>query len=114
MDLDRILPDKRWSEAIVHNNTLYYTAVPENLENDFEIQMNSLLDCVDAMLSRVGSHRSRIIDITIFLVDIQYLDKMNALWDKWVVAGSAPVRCTIVTQLVVPQYLVEMKIIAAV
>lgn len=38
---------------------------------------------------------------------------MNAAQDAWVVAGSAPVRCTVQAQLMNPKYKVEIKIIAA-
>lgn len=114
MDIDRILPSERWSEAIVHNNVLYFTAVPENLTNDIELQMQSMLSSVDDMLKRVGSDRSRILDATIFIVDSKHLQGMNKIWDSWVIAGSAPVRCTVIASLVVPEYLVEMKITAAI
>ncbi|SET37584.1 RidA family protein [Thorsellia anophelis] len=114
MDIDRILPSDRWSEAIVHNNVLYFTAVPEIITNNIEIQMQSLLDSIDDMLKRVGSDRSRILDATIFLTDKKDLSGMNKIWDKWVIAGSAPVRCTVIASLVVPEYLVEMKITAAI
>ena len=30
MNIERIDPDQRWSEAVVHNETVYYTSVPEN------------------------------------------------------------------------------------
>ena len=39
---------------------------------------------------------------------------MNKAWDAWVVAGHAPVRCTVQTKLMNPRYKVEIKIIAAV
>lgn len=38
---------------------------------------------------------------------------MNAARDARVVAGSAPVRCTVQAQLMNPKYKVEIKIIAA-
>ncbi|NAS62264.1 hypothetical protein CVE36_11435, partial [Pseudomonas syringae pv. actinidiae] len=30
MSITRINPDARWSDAVIYNNTLYYTSVPEN------------------------------------------------------------------------------------
>jgi len=39
---------------------------------------------------------------------------MNRAWDEWVVAGHAPVRCTVQAKLMNPAYKVEIKIIAAV
>lgn len=39
---------------------------------------------------------------------------MNKARDAWVVAGHAPVRCTVQATLMKPEYKVEIKIIAAV
>ena len=38
---------------------------------------------------------------------------MNAVWDRWVVHGHTPPRATVEAKLAKPEYLVEVKIIAA-
>ncbi|MCH6192916.1 RidA family protein [Serratia sp. X10] len=113
MNIERIDPDKRWSEAVVHNETVYYTSVPENLDDDATAQTANALAAIDVLLERVGSDKSRILDATIFLANTADFAAMNAAWDAWVVAGSAPVRCTVQAQLMNPKYKVEIKIIAA-
>ncbi|CAI1546449.1 TPA: RidA family protein [Serratia liquefaciens] len=114
MNIERIDPDKRWSEAVVHNDTVYYTSVPENLDDDATAQTANALAAIDVILARVGSDKSRVLDATIFLADGADFAAMNAAWDAWVVAGSAPVRCTVQAKLMNPKYKVEIKIIAAV
>ncbi|CAI1589000.1 putative endoribonuclease L-PSP [Serratia liquefaciens] len=114
MNIERIDPDKRWSEAVVHNDTVYYTSVPENLDDDATAQTANALAAIDMILARVGSDKSRVLDATIFLADDADFAAMNAAWDAWVVAGSAPVRCTVQAKLMNPKYKVEIKIIAAV
>ncbi|BEO42740.1 hypothetical protein SMQE13_20910 [Serratia marcescens] len=113
MNVERIDPDQRWSEAVVHNETVYYTSVPENLDDDATAQTANALAAIDVLLERVGSDKSRILDATIFLANTADFAAMNAAWDAWVVAGSAPVRCTVQAQLMNPKYKVEIKIIAA-
>ncbi|BEN59408.1 TPA: RidA family protein [Serratia marcescens] len=113
MNIERIDPDQRWSEAVVHNETVYYTSVPENLDDDATAQTANALAAIDVLLERVGSDKSRILDATIFLANSTDFAAMNAAWDAWVVAGSAPVRCTVQAQLMNPKYKVEIKIIAA-
>lgn len=113
MNIERIDPDKRWSEAVVHNDTIYYTSVPENLDDDSTAQTANALAAIDVILARVGSDKSRVLDATIFLADGADFAAMNAAWDAWVVAGSAPVRCTVEAKLMNPKYKVEIKIIAA-
>ena len=99
MTIVRIDAEARWSDVVIHNNTLYYTGVPENL---------------DAVLEKQGSNKSSILDATIFLADKNDFAAMNKAWDAWVVAGHAPVRCTVQAGLMNPKYKVEIKIVAAV
>ena len=34
MTIVRIDAEARWSDVVIHNNTLYYTGVPENLDGN--------------------------------------------------------------------------------
>ncbi|MFI8416900.1 RidA family protein [Serratia sp. NPDC078593] len=113
MNIERIDPEQRWSEAVIHNETVYYTSVPENLDDDATAQTANALAAIDVLLARVGSDKSRILDATIFLADSADFAAMNAAWDAWVVPGNAPVRCTVQAKLMNPKYKVEIKIIAA-
>lgn len=114
MTIKRIDAEARWSDAVIHNQTLYYTGVPENLAADAEAQTANTLAQIDAVLAKQGSDKTRILDATIFLADANDFAAMNRAWDAWVVAGHAPVRCTVQATLMNPQYRVEIKIIAAV
>lgn len=113
MTIVRINPQARWSDAVIHNQTIYYTAIPDNLDADAYQQTASTLAQIDALLTAQGSDKSRIIDATIFLADGDDFAQMNKAWDAWVVAGSAPVRCTVQARLMNPRYKVEIKIVAA-
>jgi len=113
MSITRIDPEHRMSEAIIHNETVYYTSVPENLDDDAEAQTANALAVIDNILTRVGSDKSRILDATIFLVNLEDFPAMNRAWDAWVSPGNAPVRCTVQANLMNPKYKVEIKIIAA-
>ena len=114
MTITRIDAEARWSDVVIHNQTLYYTGVPENLDADAEAQTANTLAQIDAVLAKQGSDKTQILDATIFLADREDFAAMNNAWDAWVVAGHAPVRCTVQAALMKPQYKVEIKIIAAV
>ncbi|MGY6029114.1 RidA family protein [Phytobacter sp. AG2a] len=114
MTITRIDADARMSDAVIHNHTLYYTGVPENLDADAFEQTANTLAQIDAVLAKQGSDKTRILDVTIFLVDKQDFAAMNKAWDAWVVPGQAPVRCTVQAGLMNPKYKVEIKIVAAV
>jgi len=114
MTIMRIDAEARWSDVVIHNQTLYYTGVPANLDADAYEQTANTLAQIDAVLEKQGSDKSRILDATIFLASKDDFAAMNKAWDEWVVAGHAPVRCTVQATLMKPQYKVEIKIIAAV
>ncbi|OCG03200.1 RidA family protein [Gilliamella sp. wkB112] len=114
MTITRIDPDDRWSEAVIHNNVIYYTSVPTNLVDDAYQQTQSALAEIDKILARANSDKTRILDVTLFLVNKSDFAAMNKAWDEWVAKGKAPVRCTVQAGLMKPEYLVEIKIVAAV
>ncbi|EHS2596538.1 RidA family protein [Salmonella enterica] len=114
MSIVRIDAEDRWSDVVIYNNTLWYTGVPENLDADAFEQTANTLAQIDAVLEKQGSSKSRILDATIFLSDKADFAAMNKAWDAWVVAGHAPVRCTVQAGLMNPKYNVEIKIVAAV
>lgn len=113
MSITRIDPEHRMSEAVIHNDTIYYTSVPENLDADAEAQTANALAVIDTILTRLGSDKSKILDATLFLVDKADFPAMNRAWDAWVSPGNAPVRCTVQAGLLNPKYKIEIKIIAA-
>lgn len=114
MTIERLDPEHRMSEAVIYNQTLYYTSVPENLDADAQAQTANALQVIDRILARVGSDKSKVLDATIFITDKADFDAMNQAWDAWVSPGNAPVRCTVLAGLMHPKYKVEIKIIAAV
>jgi len=113
MTIQRLDPEHRMSEAVIYNQTVYYTSVPENLDADAFAQTENALAVIDRILARVGSDKSKVLDATIFLTDHADFEAMNQAWDAWVSPGNAPVRCTVLAGLVDPRYKVEIKIIAA-
>lgn len=114
MPIQRINPEDRWSDAVIHNNTLYYTSVPENLDDGAQAQTENALAALDAILQRAGTDKSRLLDVTIFLADAGDFEAMNTAWDAWVVPGHAPVRCTVQAKLMHAKFKIEIKAIAAV
>lgn len=114
MTIVRINPDNRWSDAIIHNGALYSTFVPENPQGSAFEQTTNILAQIDALLLDRGSDKSRLIDVTVFLADKADFSAMNQAWDTWVIAGKAPVRCTVEAALMKPEWKVEIKVVAAI
>ncbi|VDZ67587.1 endoribonuclease L-PSP [Klebsiella aerogenes] len=52
MTITRIDAEARWSDVVIHNQTIYYTGVPENLDADAFEQTANTLAQIDAVLEK--------------------------------------------------------------
>lgn len=105
---------RRWADAVVHQGTIYFVEVPDDSSVDPKSQFQMALDQVDRRLQSVGSDRTRLLQVTIYLPNPDDLGSFNELWDAWVPDGHAPSRACLHTQLASPDYHIELVITAAV
>jgi enamine deaminase RidA (YjgF/YER057c/UK114 family) len=103
---------KRWSEIVIHGGVAYWVEVADDPQVDVRGQVAQVLQQIDATLVRIGSDRSRLLMIQIFLADLADAPVLNELWDAWTPAGHAPVRACVQAGLSAG-YRVEMVITAA-
>jgi enamine deaminase RidA (YjgF/YER057c/UK114 family) len=114
MTIQRINVGKRLSEAVIHGNTVYLAGeVPDDGTLDIGGQTGQVLAKIDKLLKQVGSDKSKLLSAQIFLPDMKDFAGMNAVWEKWVVAGQTPARATVEAKLANPAYKVEIMCIAA-
>ncbi len=113
--VQRIDVGARMSEAAVHNGTVYLAGqIADDASQDIEGQMRQVLAAIDALLSKAGSDKFRILMAQIFLTDLADFDGMNRVWDAWVVPGHTPCRATVQAALAKPDWKVEIVVTAAV
>jgi enamine deaminase RidA (YjgF/YER057c/UK114 family) len=114
MSIKRINPGKRMSEAVVHNSTIYMAGqVADDPKTDVVNQTRQVLASIDRILAEAGSDKTKILQAQIFLANMGDFAAMNSVWDTWVPQGHTPARATIEAALATPEYLVEIKVIAA-
>jgi enamine deaminase RidA (YjgF/YER057c/UK114 family) len=114
MTIQRINVGKRLSEAVVHGNTVYLAGeVPDDGAKDIGGQTEEVLAKIEKILKQVGSDKTKILSAQIFLPDMKDFAGMNAVWEKWVVAGQTPARATVEAKLANPAYKVEIMVVAA-
>jgi enamine deaminase RidA (YjgF/YER057c/UK114 family) len=114
MDITRYDVGPRMSMAVVHSNTVYLAGqTAQDTSEDIEGQTRQVLDQIEAMLAKVGSHKSKLLTATVFLHDMSLFNRMNKVWDAWVTSGDPPGRTTVQAQMSAPQKLVEITCIAA-
>ncbi len=114
--IERIDTNQRMSQVVVHYNTVYLagqvalgapgTSVTE--------QTQDILQRIDDYLAQAGSSKSNLLSATIWLSDITTFDEMNEVWDAWVSTGNQPARACVESTLAMPQFVVEISVIAAI
>ncbi|ALM51901.1 RidA family protein [Halomonas huangheensis] len=114
MNIHRINPTKRWSDATVFNGIAHFVEVAESdTSADIKGQVAQIFDQAEQSLATVDSDRSRILSVTIYVTDFANFDALNEVWDEWFPDGSAPSRACVKAELANPQLLVEMAFVAA-
>lgn len=115
MAIDRIDTGTRMSRAVIHNQTAYLCGqVPKDEKADISGQTATTLEKVEQLLAQIGSSKSQILSVTIYVADMADFGGMNAVWDAWVEPGQAPARACVEAKMARPELLVEMSVIAAV
>ncbi|NMG75316.1 RidA family protein [Aromatoleum diolicum] len=115
MSIQRHGTTARYSDIVVHNGTAWIVEVPATEGADATTQTREILDSLDGLLARAGSSRERLVMATIYLTDLADYDAMNAAWEAWLPAGSAPSRaCVQVAGLARAGWRIEIAVMAAV
>lgn len=115
MSIQRIQPGPRMSKAVVHGDTVYLAGQVAGAAAGKSVaeQTADILGIIDGLLAEAGTDKSKLLMVNIWLSDMSTFAEMNAVWDKWVVAGQTPGRATVEAKLAAPQFTVEIAVIAA-
>ena len=113
-DIKRYGVTRRWSDAVVYGSVAYFVEVPDATDVSPREQFEQVLAQVDARLANLGSDRSRLLQVIVYLPVPSDLVVFNDLWDAWVPEGHAPSRACIHAALASPDYRVELCVTAAV
>ena len=114
MTIERKRVGARLSQVVVHGDTVYLSGVvADHPIPDVGAQTGQILDRIDEYLRDAGSDKRRLLSVVIWLADMSSYDEVNALWDKWVLAGNTPARACVEAKLAQPELMVEMRVIAA-
>jgi enamine deaminase RidA (YjgF/YER057c/UK114 family) len=114
MSIQRLHTEKRYSEIVIHNATVYLAGqLADDYSGDIAEQTRQTLANIDRLLAEAGSDKAQILSLTIYLKDMADYAAMNTLWDAWVAEGAAPARACVEGKLYDPRVLVEMMVVAA-
>jgi enamine deaminase RidA (YjgF/YER057c/UK114 family) len=115
MNIQRFETQPRMSRAVTHNHTVYLCGqVASDARADMAEQTRTTLEKIDALLTSVGTDKTRLLSVTIYISDMALFQQMNGVWDAWVPEGQAPARACVEARMARPELLVEISVIAAV
>ena len=104
----------RFSESIRHGNTVYISGQIGRGKNIQEATKVALKD-VDFALTLAGTDKSKALNITIYLRNIERdYNGMNEVYDKWIAPGAPPCRATVQAPLAGMDWLIEIHCVAAI
>ena len=111
-EIRRLGDSPRWSDVVIHNGVAQWVEVANDMTQDSRGQIGQVLRQIDATLEQIASSRHRMLQILIYLADLNDMPTLNELWDAWVPKGQAPIRACVQVGLG-KGCLVEMIISAA-
>ena len=114
--IKRIGAGARMSKAVVHGDLIFTAGqvADKSKAEGVSEQTAEILDLIDAILAEAGSEKAKILSATVYLSDISTFSQMNAAWDAWLDKANPPARATVEAKLVLPEFKVEIAVIAAI
>jgi enamine deaminase RidA (YjgF/YER057c/UK114 family) len=112
-EIQRIGESSRSADVVIYRGEARWVEVAEDATQDVHGQIAQVLNQIDATLNLIGSNRACLLQVMIFLTDLQSGSILNEQWDRWVPSDHPPIRACVEAKLA-PGYLVEMVISAAV
>ena len=104
----------RMSKIVKHNGVAYLCGQVGKPADNVADQTRECLRRVDDLLAEAGSSSENILQVVIWLADMNDFAQMNEVWDAWVPKGHAPARACGEAKLATPDYKVEVIVTAAV
>ncbi len=109
----RIGTNPRWSDVVIHRGVARWVEVAEDQTTDFRGQAQQVLSQIDDTLANLSAPRTSLLQVLIFIPDLQLAAEFNHIWDAWVPSAAAPVRACVQAGLA-PGCQIELIIEAAV
>lgn len=110
----RFQPGKRMSQAVVYNGMVFLSGqVADNTKASLRDQTSEVLSKIEGLLVEVGSSKSKLVAIFVYLPNITDFDAVNEIYDAWIDPKNPPARACTEARLADPDLRIEIVAIAA-
>ncbi|MCP5085619.1 MAG: RidA family protein, partial [Rhodobacteraceae bacterium] len=110
--IERMQTSARMSKIVKHNGIAYLCGQVGKAEDNIADQTRECLSRIEALLTEAESSPDQMLQVIIWLADMNDFAEMNTVWDAWVPNGQAPARACGEAKLARPELKVEMIVTA--
>ncbi|MEQ8921213.1 MAG: RidA family protein [Marinovum algicola] len=107
-------PD-RSSQIVICNGIAHFVSTPRKPYDPTlgaAQMMQQALDRVDERLALIGSDRTDLIKVEIWIRDMRFFAEINTVWDNWIDQDAMPLRCCCAVEMGSPDLKVELIVTA--
>ena len=105
--------DPKYSAVTIHNGTAYFAGQAELGDGIREQTLNTLAEC-DRVLTLAGTEKKNLLSVMCWLKDMSDYKAFNEVYLDWIDKEHKPVLACVKCEMALPEYLVEIQMIAAV
>jgi enamine deaminase RidA (YjgF/YER057c/UK114 family) len=113
-DIQKLNSNQVMSAVTIFNKVVYLSGqVPKNTQQDIIAQTQEILTTIDQLLLEANTDKSRLLSAHVYIKNLDDFATFNTIWIDWLEGCVAPSRATIQADLVNPDWLIEIAVIAA-
>lgn len=113
-DIQKLNSNQVMSAVTIFNKVVYLSGqVPKNTQQDIIGQTQEILATIDQLLLEANTNKSRLLSAHVYIKNLDDFATFNTIWIDWLEGCVAPSRATIQADLVNPDWLIEIAVIAA-
>jgi enamine deaminase RidA (YjgF/YER057c/UK114 family) len=86
---------KRWADVVVHRGVAYWVEITEEMSLDARGQIAQVLAQIDATLAMIKSDRTRLLQVLVYIADVNDSSVLDEPWDAWVPPAHPPIRAMV-------------------
>ncbi len=115
MAIKHIDPNPQFSQATVQNGLVFIAGqIADDWDGDIIGQSHEIFAKIDAILEEVGSDKSKLLSMTVYIRDFADYAAYKAEYANWLDAETLPARATVAAEMLDPKILIEIQGIAAI
>ncbi len=93
--IQRKVTSPRYADLVVYQGVARWVEVANDSSVSGPEQIEQILQQIDTMLGELGSEKSDLLEVIIYLSDLADVPALNAAWDAWIDPNNPPSRACV-------------------